>query len=146
MEVLQVTGQIRCVEIPLRSGRFEPIYGLQSGYLFTWRRKYPTVNSITCEESPAAKKGNKGNRYLKIHLQEEIKEKHFDSWKFVHRLIIMMFPDICGHFDLFRTQADHINGLKRDNRAENLRTVTPSENMKARFALRKQKITTFINH
>ena len=145
MRSLQLTGQIRCVEVPLRGGGYERIYGLQSGYLFTWAAKYPTVNRMTCEESPAAKKGNKGYRYLRIRLQEEVKAKHFDTWKLVHRLIIMMFPDICGHFDLFRTQGDHKNGLKRDNRADNLRTLSPSENVKSAYALRKQQITTIIN-
>ena len=145
MRSLQLTGQIRSVEVPLRGGGYERIYGLQSGYLFSWAGKYPTVNAVQAPESSVCKKTNRGRRYLQIKFGRRLDGRLITYHFYVHRLIILLFPDICGHFDHFRTQADHINGLKRDNRATNLRTVTPSENVKAAYALRKQQITTIIN-
>lgn len=60
----------------------------------------------------------------------------------VHRGVAMAFPEICGEPDLFRNQIDHINGDKHDNRACNLRWVSPSENMKAAVAARRAAACT----
>lgn len=43
---------------------------------------------------------------------------------FVHRLIYAY------HYGLIKNQIDHINGVKHDNRIENLRDCTPSQNVR----------------
>lgn len=57
----------------------------------------------------------------------------------VHRLVAYAFiplPDDC----LFKNyQVDHINGDKMNNRVENLRWVTASENMLAYHQLKRQR-------
>ena len=60
------------------------------------------------------------NRYLRVGLTKNKKRKFFR----VHRLVLSAF---CGDSNL---EANHINGIKTDNRLENLEWVTPSENMK----------------
>ena len=46
---------------------------------------------------------------------------------FVHRLVGLAFPEICGEYK-DGLQVDHINTVRDDNRAINLRWVTPSQN------------------
>ena len=59
--------------------------------------------------------------YLKLHLG---RGKNYR----VHRLVAQEFPEICGEcFE--KAQVDHINGIKDDNRAINLRWCTAKENM-----------------
>ena len=59
--------------------------------------------------------------YLCISLTKDYKSKSF----FVHRLVAMTFiPNLEN-----KPQVNHINGIKSDNRVENLEWVTASENM-----------------
>ena len=46
----------------------------------------------------------------------------------VHKCVVLAFPEICGeYFD--GCDIDHINGIKTDNRAENLKVCTRKENV-----------------
>jgi hypothetical protein len=54
----------------------------------------------------------------------------------VHRLMAIVFMNILDQKEL---EVDHINGVKTDNRLENLELVTRSENMKRYFKLTKSK-------
>lgn len=60
------------------------------------------------------------NGYLLVTLSKDNKQKHFQ----VHRLVAKTFiPNIEN-----KPQVDHINRVRNDNRVENLRWVTISEN------------------
>ena len=57
--------------------------------------------------------------------------------KSVHRLVASVF---CPCPSLFHNQVDHIDGNPFNNNAANLRWVTQSENMRARYALKRGEI------
>lgn len=59
--------------------------------------------------------------YYRVSLNVDGKIKDF----FVHRLVAMAFIPNPGN----KPQVDHINTIRTDNRVENLRWVTPHENM-----------------
>lgn len=46
---------------------------------------------------------------------------------YVHRLVALAFPEICGEYE-DGLEVDHLNTIRDDNRAENLRWVTRSQN------------------
>lgn len=46
---------------------------------------------------------------------------------YAHRLVAWAFPEICGEYEE-GLQIDHINTIRDDNRAENLRWVTIKQN------------------
>lgn len=67
---------------------------------------------------------NTVTKYLKVGLRNR-EGKHFT--KYVHSLVADAFPEICGkRFE--GCSVDHINGIKTDNRAINLRVCTPKQN------------------
>lgn len=69
------------------------------------------------------------NGYLRVGLWKDRKQK---SYK-VHRLVLLAFS---GPSDL---ECNHLNGIKTDNRLENLEYCTPSENQKHAFSLGLQQ-------
>lgn len=46
---------------------------------------------------------------------------------YAHRLVALAYPEICGEYEE-GLQIDHINTIRDDNRAENLRWVTVHQN------------------
>ena len=63
---------------------------------------------------------------------------------FVHRLVAMAFPEICGEWFEGAT-VDHLNGIKTDNRAVNLKVCTLKENM-SNPVTRQKHIEAAINN
>ena len=59
----------------------------------------------------------------------------------IHRLVALAFY---GEYETKKKQVDHINRVKTDNRLENLRLVTPKENIKNK-GLNEEIIEKIIN-
>lgn len=59
--------------------------------------------------------------------------------KYVHRIIAEHFPEICGKW-FEECQVDHINCVRQDNRATNLKVCTASENANNPLTLKRQSI------
>lgn len=74
-------------------------------------------------DNPIDKRIKKGQRFGNIdsegYVRGAIKRKHYRE----HRLVYQLFHGSVPQ------QLDHINGVKTDNRIENLRPATPSENL-----------------
>lgn len=75
--------------------------------------------------------GNPGSRYLCLSCNEV---------KYVHRAVAeaFVFNPNPSEFNC----VDHINGIKEDNRAENLRWTTREENLKSYFRKKYKKVKT----
>ena len=80
------------------------------------------IKSLKCGREHIMKPQYHRDGYLEIQLPKDGKAKHFK----VHRLVAMAF---CGETYFFGAEVDHINTIKDDNRADNLRFVTSEENL-----------------
>jgi len=80
------------------------------------------VYSEKCGEMKKLKPGNNGRGYFHVGLQKN--GKHHT--KTIHRLVVKTFL----HNPENKKEVDHINGDSKDNRLDNLRWITRSENLK----------------
>lgn len=77
--------------------------------------------------------------YEKVMLHKDGKVKNF----LLQHIVAKAFPEICGEwFD--GCEIDHINGIRTDNRAVNLKTVTHSDNMSNQIT--KERMTSHKNN
>ncbi len=70
--------------------------------------------------------------YEQIHLCKDGKRKTLK----VHRLVAKAFPEICGEW-FEECEIDHIDGVKNNNKATNLKVCTKSENMRNPLTISK---------
>lgn len=82
----------------------------------------PTINVYQKHNTKILKTCLNNDGYRHLHLKNEGKIKDF----LVHRLVALAFIPNPEN----KTQIDHINTVRTDNRVENLRWVTPSENVR----------------
>lgn len=85
------------------------------------------------EKSPSQSNG------WKPYCSVNIRVKGIWQRPYVHRLVAFAFIPLPDDTLFVKYQVDHIDGDKTNNRVENLRWVTASENMKAYYELKRQK-------
>lgn len=71
-------------------------------------------------------------RYLKVHLQNNGQNRNF----YVHKLVALAFLGDCASKGL---QINHKNGVRSDNRMENLEWCTASENTLHAYRILKRR-------
>ena len=75
--------------------------------------------------------------YQTVHVGRLINHKLYHFNFYIHRLVAMAFPEECGVLKE-GYQVDHINGVRDDNRVENLRCIPASENLHSMEQRKKQ--------
>ena len=95
-----------------------------SDYGDVWRGEFTSLKGRHCPRKQLAQNNQKG--YLSVGFTKASGEYCRMS---VHRLVAEAFIDDF-HPDLW---VDHINGIRDDNRASNLRMVTPQQNHRGRY-------------
>lgn len=106
-----------------------------------------TVEQVSCQGTPCTRR-LKGKQlkpkttqfgYYSVNLYT-VSSGRSDT--FIHRIVAEAFiPNPEG-----KTQVNHINGIKKDNRIENLEWVTPSENVQHSYSIGIHKVSTGENH
>lgn len=84
-------------------------------------------------KAPSHSKGWKPYKMVSIRVKNKIMHP------LVHRLVAFAFNPLPDDSLFEKYQVDHIDGDKMNNRVENLRWVTASENMRAYWALKRQR-------
>lgn len=114
---------------------YEGLYQVSNlGNIKSLSRKFFTTNNgyvITKEKKLKKQNDRKGYEYVNLY-----KDKKMKSLK-VHRLVLLSFV---GFSEL---TIDHINGIKSDNRLENLEYVSQREN-NIRHVLKNNKQSKFL--
>ena len=90
----------------------DPNYEISTTYPHDIRRRGSKRNAII-------KPKDNGNGYYQVCLSD-------GKYKYVHRIIAMQFIE--NDDPIHKTQVDHINRIRSDNRIENLRWVSASTN------------------
>ena len=90
-------------------------------------------------DEPIILKGmDNGRGYLRVRLCANNADKR--SMLYVHRLIAKTFHDfaVLDYEGLSRTEVNHINGIRSDNRVTNLEHCSTRENMAHRHSVLKE--------
>lgn len=99
---------------------------------------YEGLYEVSCRGNIRNKKtlkvlSNKSNSYVVVNLTKNGISKNYNA----HRIVAEAFIDN----PLSKKQVNHINGIKNDNRIENLEWCTPSENVNHSWRIGTSKIT-----
>ena len=107
-------------------------------YYERWRKRTIELKAFRIN-SPALlrRRPNAESYYEIVVVGRRINSKHYNFHFMVHRLVAMAFPEICGVLKE-GYQVDHINGVRDDNRAENLRCIPANENIHSVEQRKKQ--------
>lgn len=83
------------------------------------------------------KQYKKPNGYMSVILGRTHNDR---KNKYIHRLVAEAFPEICGEW-FEKCEVDHINTIREDNRAINLKVCTAYENANNPLTLKHQSDT-----
>lgn len=118
---------------------WKDIYFVEDDIIWDYRGLYQVSNlgnvkslgNNKTRKEKILKQGKLKYGYLCVDLYKNGKQKKF----LIHRLVAHMFID--GYFD--GADIDHINTIRTDNRADNLRWCTRKENNNNLLTLKKRK-------
>ena len=98
-------------------------------FYYDYRRKRTIELKVVQLNSPSLLRYRPNLRsfYTHFSITRSINSTYYRFNFYVHRLVAQAFPDICGVLKEGYT-VDHINGVRDDNRAENLRCISAYDN------------------